>query len=232
MNILIINPDEKEAELLEQQIRFVEKNCGKRLNTYLLADSKGVLLSRTKFDIAVIATDIDGASGLELGKALLNKASYTKLIFISDNYDKLDNCFDISAVRYLVRPLDEKRFCSGVAEAVSRIETETVTINLKSGFNYNRINIKDIIYIEIVDRKTRIVTTKGVYTSNHPLAYWREKLCDYDFVSTHISFLVNMKYITEYRRNRLVVLKGSHNIPISRSRGPSFHNCYLEYCSK
>jgi|GEM_PF-1746045 len=232
MNILIFNPDAKEAQSLELQIKVLGEEKEKRLKTYYFADSANVLKSKIKFDIAVIEIGTENNNGVELGEALKSRFPYLKIIYLADNYDSLDKCIDIGVVRYFVRPLSDTRLNLGIMEAVKRLETETVTINLKSGFETNRIIIKNIIFVEIVNRKTKLVTVNGTYLSKHSLTYWRERLSDFGFVSTHISFLVNMNCITRYRRNKFVILNNKYEVPISRSRCSEFHKCYSDYISR
>lgn len=231
MNILIFNPDEKEARKLERQIKTLGEGTEKQLKTYCFTDLKRALRAKTNFDIALIETDTEKNDGAALGKALKNKFPYLKLLYIANSYDSLDECIDIGAVRYLVRPFSEGRLKSGIIEAVRRLEEETVAINLKGSFETYRIIIKDIIFVEIVNRKTKLVTVNGTYLSKHSLTYWRERLSDFGFVSTHISFIVNLNCITQYRRNKLVVLNNKYEIPISRSRCSEFHKCYMDYIS-
>ena len=232
MNILIFNPDAQEAQSLERQVNALGEEKEKRLETYCFADSANALKSKIKFDIAVIEIGTENNNGVELGEALKSRFPYLKLLYLADNYDSLDKCIDIGVVRYFVRPFSDTRLNIGIMEAIKRLETETVTINLKSSFETNRIIIRDIIFVEIVNRKTKLVTVSGTYLSKHSLTYWRERLSDFDFVPTHISFLVNLNYITRYRRNKFVILNNKYEVPISRSRCSEFHKCYSDFISR
>ena len=58
MNILIFNPDAKEAQSLERQVKALGEEKEKQLKAYCFADSANVLKSKIKFDIAVTAFQI------------------------------------------------------------------------------------------------------------------------------------------------------------------------------
>ena len=226
MNILICISNRKAAKRLENQLVDYGTNTKRFLNIYCLNDLSDISDSKIAFDIAVIEWNYNKTKETELIESLINRYPNIKTVFISDSLDLLDMCMDFGAIRYLIKPFGEEKLLSGVVEAIKRVESQTITLNLKRGLKNDRVNIKDIMFIEIVNRKTKIVTTNKTYYSNESLSYWKDRLRDYGFVSTHISYLVNIEHITQYKRNGYVILNDKYTVPISRSKGPSFHDYY------
>lgn len=91
-----------------------------------------------------------------------------------------------------------------------------------------RINAKDIIYIEIENRKTKIVTMQKVYQSAEHINFWRERLTGSVFISPHKSFIINFNFVTAYQRD-YVVLDGKYRIPIARTKQTSLHKQFIRF---
>ncbi len=229
MNILICVPDKAVAKQLENIIKssFLRQNEAADILSF--TNSVEAAGCRTIFDIAVIHTDFPDINGIVLGKVLTEKNRYIKLIFISPGYKLIDEAFNLHAVRFLKTPLNKKRFAEGIEEAIKQINEKTVSFSLKENEVFFRIEKDKIIYIEIENRRTKIVTEEKTFYSLLPMVYWREHLHGDNFFSPHKSFIVNMDYITEYKRNCFAVLLGKHQIPIARAKGPAFHRQYIAF---
>ncbi len=60
------------------------------------------------------------------------------------------------------------------------------------------INIKDIIVITRQDRKTLILTTKGLVKTNQPLQQLEAQLNGYNFFRCHKGYIINAEMVTEF----------------------------------
>ena len=70
-----------------------------------------------------------------------------------------------------------------------------------------RIYSNDIIYIEIVKKKTKIVTVNDTYYSNEKISYWKNRLNAISFVCPHSSYIANIDYSINHTRTLLVLAK-------------------------
>ncbi len=103
-----------------------------------------------------------------------------------------------------------------------------IEIYFKDSSSIIKINSKDIIYIEIYNRKTRIVTTSGEHFSMDLIDEWQKKLSDSRFYRVHKSYIVNIDYIKEYRRTELV-MTNADVIRVSQINQPTFRKYFFEY---
>ena len=100
-------------------------------------------------------------------------------------------------------------------------------IEIQSGTSHIRVNLSQLLYADVYDRKTIL------HMKNESIEYYGqlsvlENLVGKDFYRIHRSYLVNMKYVERYDRTS-VTLKGGDNIPISRREYDGFLKAYMEY---
>lgn len=100
-------------------------------------------------------------------------------------------------------------------------------IEIQSGTAHIRINLSQLLYAEVYDRKT-ILHMKKENIEYYGQLSVLENLVGKDFYRIHRSYLVNMKYVERYDRTS-VTLTGGDNIPISRREYDGFLKAYLEY---
>lgn len=229
MKVLICNPDEKTAEQTQQQIREFAKQMKVSLDTYVFSSPVDVAASDIRFELAVIEVGMEDINGITLGKILTKSIPYIKLIYTASQSKDLDNSFDMQAVRYLKRPYSGERFFAGLKEAIRRVNSETVCFDFKDDDTKVRVCKDEIMYIEILSRKTKIVTKTQTYYSSHSLSYWKEHLHSTKFLVPHNSYLVNIDYIGKYRRNQYVDMKNGDRISIARGKAAAFHQQYSAY---
>ena len=94
--------------------------------------------------------------------------------------------------------LDIKRLFAGLEKALELIDNTVISFMVKDSSTVYKISASDIIYVEILGRYTKVVTTGGEYMSNDSMNYWQEKLTATYFYLVHKSFIVNTNYITKY----------------------------------
>ena len=87
---------------------------------------------------------------------------------------------------------------------------------------------KDIVFVEIAGRSTRVVTTQGEYNSENGIDFWDSKLAAPSFFRVHKSYIVNVHYATDYTR-ATVVLCGKYEIPIAYRKQAEFRHFFLNY---
>lgn len=180
------------------------------------------------YDIAFLDIEMQPYTGIEIAEKLKSINPYI-IIFIITSYDKyLDEAMDLNVFRYIKKPLDTRRLKNGLYKALESIDTNTISFFLKQGSTSKSIHSNDIQYIETIGRHTKVVTVKGEFISENKMDFWKEKLVPSFFYQVHKSFIINMKHITDYKRD-LVILSDKYNIPISYRKRSEFKSYFLSY---
>lgn len=205
MNIAICDDDKSFRDFLENHLKnyFNEKSIS--LNFFHFCCGEDLLDSSIFFDLVFLDVEMGQINGIDTGKELKKKNPHN-IIFVITSYEGyLDDAFNIHAFRFLPKPLNIVRLYKALDDAAELINNDIIVFyDMKTASNV-RIYTNDIIYIEIVKKKTKIVTVHGVFFSNEKISIWRNKLNGISFVSPHSSYIVNLDYSIKHTRTMLIL---------------------------
>lgn len=197
-------------------------------------DSAKVLDEKESFDMAFLDVEMPKHSGLEIAKHLLEINSNTIVFIITSHQGYLDSAMDLRVFRFLPKPLDRKRFFSGLDSAI-RFYNENTRVLLTDGSTAQRIYMRDILYVTIHKRKTLVVTKSDEIISDRSLAQWKEILPDNCFAQPHYSYIVSLRNIERLERDNIVLKKNNNetvNIKTSQRKYKEFKNKFFDYISQ
>lgn len=195
---------------------------------FTFQSAEKLLNTTDSFDIAFLDVEIDGISGIDIGK-ILKQNNPNLVIFIITAHEKyLDDAMDLNVLRFLQKPLNSSRLYAGLEKAVDYINETTVQVVLEDKDEFVNLSISDIMYVEIVNRKTKIVTSDRVYFSKEHLSYWRDMLGCSFFYQPHKSFIINIKFVLQYQRDMLTMTNGD-KVPVAMRRQTEFQRYFISY---
>lgn len=231
MNIIICDDDKAYTEKIKEYVfRYMqEHNIQTNIDTF--TDGVKALEHCNKiYDIAILDIEIGNIKGTKIASEL-KKLNRNIIIIIITAYNVyLDEAMDMNVLRYILKPFDAARLHSGLEKAVSLIDNNIIDIFLKKENKFVKVYTNDIIYIEIINRKTKIVTISDEYYSSEKIQFWEEKLKAPTFFKVHSSFIINMNYITKYERD-ILELNETYKIPISYRNQKTFRNYFFSFLS-
>ena len=180
------------------------------------------------YDIAFLDIEMPGLNGIELATKL-KKVNPDIIIFFITSYDKyLDDAMDLNVFRYLKKPINDDRFFSALNKCIAYIDNNSLTVFAVNTSEVKSIKLNDILYIEIIGRKTRLLTVKGECISDNKIDYWENKLIQSFFYRVHKSYIVNLKHITDYERDS-VTLEDKYVVPVSYRKQTDFRQVFMKY---
>ena len=142
INALICDDDNKCGAIIRE---YLLKYCEERNITcfYDLFDNgQKALESVTSYNIAFLDIEIGNISGLEIAKKLKEQNKNIIIFFITEYEKYIDDAMDLFALRFIKKPLDYQRFCSGLDKAVELINDESIELFLKEVKNMFMITLK------------------------------------------------------------------------------------------
>ncbi len=185
-------------------------------------------------DILLLDIRMPEISGMDVAKILRDRDWRKILIFITGEEDQVFNSFDLQAFHFLVKPVADEKLKEVLDNACKELERygdisgkQDMYIEIQSGTAHIRINLSQLLYAEVYDRKT-ILHMKDDSIEYYGQLSALEELVGRDFYRIHRSYLVNMKYVERYDRTSITTL-GGDNIPIARREYDGFLKAYMEY---
>jgi two-component system LytT family response regulator len=170
-------------------------------------------------DVDLIFLDINmpDLSGIEF----LNSLDYRPLVIFTTAYSEYAaRSYDYEAVDYLVKPIEFDRFLKSAGRALSRSTNGRVdavngtraetdkdggSILIKSGTDYHRLEMDDILYVEGTGNYVTFVTAGRKIMSLMTLKDVLDKLPGDRFIRIHRSYIVAFHKIDVIQREQVIV---------------------------
>ena len=230
---VIIDDEKNAAELVENMLGIY---CGS-VNVVGKADSvKSGFEMLTEMEPDLVFLDVQMGDGT--GFDLLKKFDTIgfKVIFITAYQEYAINAFRYSAIDYLLKPVNPDHLILAVEKAEKTIKSEDMGLDIKVLLNNmsqpplqrKKIVLKtaDRIYVVNVDEITRCESDGSythVYLENGSRIMVSKLLKEFDqlltqdgFVRVHQSHLVNLEYLSYFRRSENnIVMKDEASVPVS-----------------
>ena len=228
MHIAICDTDQMCVNAIEQHLKKYFSNSCIPLQIFSYCSGETLLQTDISFDIVFLAIDLQTENGIEIGKKLQQNHPQIILILVTENEHYLDHAFDIHAFRFFKKPISAVRLYTAMDAAITILDNNFITFYDTQKGNYAKVHVGDILYLEIENRKTKLVTTNSCYYTREKLSFWREKLTATYFATPHFSFIVNLNYLTEHERTQLFLEYNDQKIriPISTKNQKQFAKTY------
>lgn len=199
------------------------------------------VIRKMKPDLVFLDIEMPGHSGLELLDFFDENEIDFSIIFTTAYNDYAIQAFKLSAVDYLLKPIEPEALENAVDRFKKRSQKErnayaALRENLKQP-ELQRIAVPDANSVKFFDLdsilyfKADSSYTEIFFIDNNKLIVSRtlKNIEDAlgnskDFFRCHKSYLINMKYLTDYVKSDggYLVLKQKHTIPISKEKIQEF----------
>lgn len=233
MRIAVCDDDEQELAHLRELIteyqlsRGVSNDCRFFNNsTDFLCDMKG-----GEYDLILLDVLMPGISGVQVARELRELDKNVKLIFISSSPEFAVESYRVGAYYYLLKPADAKSLFPLLDKAGSELfMQEERGLVLKDRKGVVMISFAGLEYVEVINKTVSFHMADGVIREvTAALADVEEKLSRRpEFVKTHRSYLVNLKYVQSIGISSIVT-KHEHIIPVSRRRRNQIQDVYVRF---
>ena len=184
------------------------------------------ILQNTPIDLLITDIQMPKINGLELVRSL---PSPPVIIFITAHDKFAVNSFELGVIDYLLKPVSFDRFLKAVNKAKLQIDLRkgaassnpenkaTEYIFIKANSKFNKIQYKDILYVESTKDYVKIFTNESILVTYSSMKAIEEKLPSALFIRIHNSFLVQVSAIKAVMGNTVELINGE-SLPISKSR--------------
>jgi DNA-binding LytR/AlgR family response regulator len=229
INTLIIDDDIDWQVIIR---KFVEMNpllnlvavCGSAMDAY------GVLAEKN-IDLVISDIEMPHLSGLAFMKSINNPPL---TIFVTAHRVYALDCYDVSPIDFLLKPLDYGRFLQSIEKVRKRLENAAHTEGgiapyffIRENLNYVQIMYSEVLYIMSQDNFLNIVTTDRTYSTILTIAKLEEKLNSNVFLRVHRSYIVHRAAIRTIGKNEIELTTGK-GIPIGDQYRTKINHKHIE----
>ena len=180
-----------------------------------------------QFHILLLDVMMECLDGMELAAALRKLGDSTAIIFISSNREMALRGYEVSAARYLAKPLQTEQLREALVYCYKTF-CEKKEILLPTTKGQRRIPLSDILYVEAMERVTKLALTDRLEEVSMKFSDLSALLPERRFVLCHRSYLVNLEHIA-YIRSRDLELTTGEVLPVSRYRVEDLQKQFVDY---
>lgn len=230
MRIAICDDEEQIRADIAQKVRHIYPK-----EEVIAYPSGGELLSDKQIpDILFLDIQMPEIDGMETARQLRRANRKTILIFVTGIEDYVFQAFDVMAFHYLVKPFSEEKLQEVLKNAVEQYQsinkkpehTKTRELLIKAGSTHIKVNMEEIVYAEVFNRKVIIHTTREDIEYYGKLSELEEQAGE-DFFRTHRAYLIHYKYVDKYEATAVYLEKGM--AIMAKQNYPKFVKHYLKY---
>lgn len=176
-------------------------------------------------DLVFLDVEMPGKSGFEvMAEGVVDRKPYVIFVTAYDRY--AIRAFDVDALDYVLKPLDEQRFEDAVERArrallKSQPRTPLDRITVKSSGKLLVIKLKEIDWIEAVEDYVSLHVGTKSYLVRDTIAAIEERIGPAGFVRIHRSTLLNLDRVRELhpltKGEYAVILQDGTQLKLSRN---------------
>lgn len=200
------------------------------------ATGEELLALDTEPDIIFLDIQLPGKDGMEAADELRRRGCTAPLVFVTASEEYVFKAFDVGAFHYLVKPFSTeklvdvlKRALKSLDGAMEKAASEERYIMVQSRGSHVKIKADDIVYAEVYNRKVIIHRRDGVVEYYGQLSDLEQMAGD-DFFRPHRAYLINLKYVVQYRSDSIDMENG--RVIMSKARFSEFVKAYLRYTQR
>ncbi|WP_342328434.1 response regulator [Pedobacter sp. FW305-3-2-15-E-R2A2] len=146
--------------------------------------------------------------------------------------------FEVNAVDYLLKPIEQSRFEQAIQKLPARLNNgdgntkELLDSAALNPAQNNRVVVKkngvikiiavtDIHYLEADDDYVKLSTTEGIFHKNKTMSFFEQTLESSQFIRIHRSYIINLAQVTKIelkeKDSYIVLLKSDIWLPVSKT---------------
>lgn len=196
------------------------------------------------YDLLVLDIEMGAISGMEAAKKVRRVDKKCKIIFITAFDQYMREAFDVAAIHYLDKPIDERKLQMLFYSCIKEYREQSYPMIF---FVYKRkdserevpaieervkVDISDILYFESYNRVVNVNLVSGeMIQTKRKITELEQELRSRNFIRIHKSYLINVVYIRKITSKTVTIGKDRHEVTldVSRKQKNLLENVFMDY---
>lgn len=183
------------------------------------------------YDLIFLDIEMPSISGIEVARKIRKVDKNVAIIFVTNHTQYAISGYEIEAMDYILKPLDEYEFslkmnrllpriCSGINNSITIRDQEKTLV---------KVSLSDIYFFEVQGHYVIIHTAVGKFSEYTTLKKIEKELNNSSFVRCNRWYLVNLRWVEALGNDSVIV--ANSKLDISRSQKKLFLDAYAGYIS-
>lgn len=188
------------------------------------SELKATLAGNTEIDLLFLDIELNGSLGIELGRYIRDELRnyQIQIVYISHEQKYAMQLFETMPLDFMLKPITKERLEGVLKRYIRKQEGTGKLFTFKVGQEKVRLPYASIVYFQSRGHKILVNTMEKQHEFYGKLEEVERFVPEY-YVRIHKSFLVNERFITSYRYDKVCLLNGQQ-LNISRSYSNEIQN--------
>lgn len=180
---------------------------------------------RRDFDVLLLDVEMTGMDGVTLARAVREANEDVQIVFITGYTDYISEGYEVSALHYLTKPVNEDKLFQVLTRAVGRLKRNEPTLTLALPGETVRLPLGQIRWLEVMHNYVTIHANRD-YAVKRPLGELEKEL-DRRFFRVGRSCVVNLSDIARVTRTEAELTTGER-IPLPRGQYDKLNRAIID----
>ncbi len=218
ISVAIVEDDTSAVQALEYHLARFSQESGDTFTTAHFAEAASFLQDyQPRYDIIFMDIKMPGLDGMSAAEQLRKADPVTMLIFVTSMVQYAVQGYDVNAFDFIVKPVNPTAFDMKLRRAVRALKLARGTeLVLNAGGVTHVLPSSSIHYIEVLDHDLTYHTEQGVFSARGKLSSLEQKLPAASFFRCSVSYLINLRYVTQFTGEQVCV--AGEWLRVSRSK--------------
>lgn len=232
MKIVILEDEKKISDTICEYIHrhFEEKK--EALPSVTVFQNGYDLIENYSMDIDVLFMDIQlpGLSGMETALKIRERDNNVIIVFVTNLAQYAIKGYEANAFDFILKPIDYNGFNMKLDRIVTEYEHihENMSVNFKTKEGMVRIQIEDLLYLEVVSHNLIFHTKNEDYVFRGVLKEYVDLLIPHYFCLCNKGYLVNLAYVRKVDK-LFAVMSNGDQLLISKGKRKEFLEALNKY---
>lgn len=224
----ICDDDERYAQYIDRLAAQWARRAGTQVETERFPSAEAFLFryeERQDFDVLLLDIEMAGMDGVKLAKTVRQNSDDVQIVFITGYTDYIAEGYEVSALHYLTKPVNEDKLFQVLTRAVGRLARNEPALTLELPGETVRLPLSKIRCLEVAHNYVTVHADRD-YAVKRPLGEL-EKALDSRFFRVGRSYILNLACIRRVTRAEAELATGER-IPLPRGQYEKLNRAIID----
>lgn len=228
-HIAIVEDEAAFAAQLQEYLEKYQEEHDVRFKISVFGDGEEILKDyQPLYDIILLDIEMPKVNGMQAAEQIREQDADVTLMFITNMAGYAIKGYEVGALDFVMKPVNYYTFSMKLTRVLKRTRQKArqeILLTLPDGVK--KLNVQQIYYVEVQNRMLSYHTDEGVFTMRGTMQSVEQMLRPYAFVKCNHWYIVNLKHVSEVRKNTAIV--AGHELEVSRRNRTAFLQALTEY---